>query len=79
MNITLPEEQKAALDVIIRMALTNDKSPMTSELGGMLGTLPRDAGRQVATIMIMLAGAAVQDDDEWRELLHEHFEGSLES
>ena len=74
---TTPQEQKDALDVIIRMALTNDEgSTMTNELPLMLGTLQRSAGVRVADIMVMLAGAAVPDSRDWVTLLKENIQAA---
>ena len=59
MQPTTPDEQEVAMDTLIRMTLTNDQSPISSGLADMLGTLPREAGKRVATILIMLAGKAM--------------------
>ena len=45
-------------------------------LADMLGTLPPEAGKRVATIFVMLAGKAVPDDSDRRELLIEHLAGT---
>jgi len=76
MQPTTPDEQEAAMDTFVRMALTNDQGPLSSSLADMLGTLPREAGKRVGTILIMLAGKAVPDDGDWREILNEHLAGT---
>jgi hypothetical protein len=68
---TTPEDQTQAIAMLIRMALTSEEALMTPTLIAMLESLPLEAGKQVAKIMIMLASKAVSDDDAWRELLSE--------
>jgi hypothetical protein len=76
MKPTTPDEQTAALDVLIRAALTNDQAPLTDELRRMLGTLQPAAGNRVANILVMLAGAAVASPDAWVGILNEHIDGA---
>ena len=76
MQPTTADEQEAAMETFVTMALTNDQGPMSSGLADMLGTLPREAGKRVATILVMRAGKAVPDDGDWREILNEHFAGT---
>ena len=76
MQPTTPDEQEAAMDTLVRMALTNDQGPMSFGLADMLSTLPRESGKQVAAVLVMLAGKAVPDDDDWRDLLIEHLTGA---
>ena len=68
---TTPEDQTQAIAMLIRMALTSEEALMTPTLIAMLESLPLEAGKQVAKIMIMLASKAVPDDRAWRELLSE--------
>jgi hypothetical protein len=68
---TMPEDQTQAIAMLIRMALTSEEALMTPALIAMLESLPIEAGKQVAKIMIMLASKAVPDDGAWRELLSE--------
>jgi hypothetical protein len=68
---TTPEDQTQAIAMLIRMALTSEEALMTPALIAMLESLPLEAGKQVAKIMIMLASKAVPDDGAWRELLSE--------
>jgi hypothetical protein len=78
MKSTTPKQQIGAMDVVIRAALTNERGPLTDELRVMLGSLPREAGIRVANIMIMLAGAAVADVVDWRQVLQDHLGGTDE-
>ena len=73
---TTPDQQTAALDVLIRAALTNEEGPLTSDLQRMLGTVQHEAGLRVATVLVMLAGLAVPDNEEWVALLKEHLAGA---
>ena len=68
---TTPEDQTQAIAVLMRMALTSEEALMTPALIAMLESLPSEAGKQVAKIMIMLASKGGPDDDAWRELLSE--------
>lgn len=76
MEPTTPEQQTAALDVLVRAALTDFTGPLSSELQTMLSTLPRDTGLRVASVLVMLAGMAVADTADWRALLAEHMAGA---
>src|SRR5215208_6641350 len=68
---TTPEDQTQAIAMLIRMALTSEEALMTPALIAMLESLPLEAGKQVAKIIIMLASKAVSDDGAWHELLGE--------
>ena len=67
-------QQQAAVDTVVRMALL--EGGITAAVVQQLGSLQREAGLRVATIMIMLAGAAVPDTRDWQGLLQEHLAGS---
>ena len=69
-----PDQQQAAIDTVVRMALLD--GAITEAVIEQLATLPREAGLRVATIMVMLAGAAVQDTQDWQGLLQEHLAGA---
>jgi hypothetical protein len=51
--------------MLIRMALTSEEALMTPALIAMLESLPLEAGKQVAKIMMILASKAVPDDGAW--------------
>jgi hypothetical protein len=77
---TTPATQEAALDVLIRTALTNSSEhPMSDDLRRMMESLQPDAGQRVADILVMLAGAAEQDRDAWIALLQKHIDGAEDS
>lgn len=68
------DQQAAAMDTLVRMALTD--SQISSDLPRMLSTLQGDAPQRVATILVMLAGACLPDAVEWKALLQQHIEGA---
>ena len=76
---TTPGEQTHAVDILIRAALTNKDVPLTSDLQTMLSTLPHDAGLEVATVLVTLAGGAVSDREEWIALLQKHIKGATQT
>ena len=78
-----PNQQQDAIDTVVSrkprsgfagMALL--QGAITTAVIEQLASLPREAGLRVATVMVMLAGAAVQDTQDWQGLLQAHLAGS---
>jgi hypothetical protein len=76
MKTTTPLQQTRALDVMVRAALTNHESPLTSQIQEMLATLPVGPDERVATVLIMLAGMAVRDTARWKAILQDFLDNS---
>jgi hypothetical protein len=67
---TSPEEQVAAIDVLIRMVHTRDASLITTEVSKIIWGLPESGRMKLASLLVALLRIAVPDH-EWCPLLEE--------